>query len=286
MSKKAFSLIELSIVILIVGILIAGITQSSRLVRQFKISSARSLTKSSPVHGIRNLVSWYEPTLEESFDATIDANSSTGNRVVNWYDVATGSIVKNNARQISSSSQPIYVLDGINGLPSVRFSSSSSQFLNLPNGTVPYDDSPYTIFFVSKLVGTTCFCGLLGSGSYLQDNRVNAFRYGTGGVLVNYWWGFDLETSTNLVSGNVPYVITFYYNKSLRRIFTNGSQIASSASSANRATDVNNTIGLTFNNEYFNGDIGEIIIFDRALTNEERVSIETYLSKKWSIDIS
>ncbi len=35
--KKAFSLIELSIVILIIGILVAGVTQSSRLVLAMKL---------------------------------------------------------------------------------------------------------------------------------------------------------------------------------------------------------------------------------------------------------
>ena len=37
---KAFSLIELSIVILIIGILVAGVTQSSRLFRQITLSTA------------------------------------------------------------------------------------------------------------------------------------------------------------------------------------------------------------------------------------------------------
>ncbi|MFM7621329.1 MAG: prepilin-type N-terminal cleavage/methylation domain-containing protein [Alphaproteobacteria bacterium] len=41
---KAFSLIELSIVILIIGILVAGVTQSSRLIRQMKLLSAQSIT--------------------------------------------------------------------------------------------------------------------------------------------------------------------------------------------------------------------------------------------------
>ncbi len=45
--KTAFSLIELSIVILIVGIIIAGITQSSRLVELYRISSAKTQTQSS-----------------------------------------------------------------------------------------------------------------------------------------------------------------------------------------------------------------------------------------------
>ena len=44
---KAFSLIELSIVVLIIGILIAGITQGSRLVRQSRLVVARSLTQNA-----------------------------------------------------------------------------------------------------------------------------------------------------------------------------------------------------------------------------------------------
>ena len=42
--SKAFSLIELSIVILIIRILVAGVTQSSRLVTQFRLLSARNMT--------------------------------------------------------------------------------------------------------------------------------------------------------------------------------------------------------------------------------------------------
>lgn len=51
--KSAFSLIELSIVILIVGILIAGVTQSSRMVGKSRIKTAKTLTQSSPVGSIK-----------------------------------------------------------------------------------------------------------------------------------------------------------------------------------------------------------------------------------------
>ncbi len=39
--KTAFSLIELSVVILIIGILVAGVTQSSRLIIQMRLATAR-----------------------------------------------------------------------------------------------------------------------------------------------------------------------------------------------------------------------------------------------------
>jgi len=54
--SQAFSLIELSIVILIIGILVAGVTQSSRLVTQFRLLSARNMTQSSPVPTIKDLL--------------------------------------------------------------------------------------------------------------------------------------------------------------------------------------------------------------------------------------
>jgi hypothetical protein len=34
---------------------------------------------------------------------------------------------------------------------------------------------------------------------------------------------------------------------------------------------------------FFNGYISEVIMFDRALSDDERVTVEKYLSKKYSI---
>jgi prepilin-type N-terminal cleavage/methylation domain-containing protein len=71
-TQKAFSLIELSIVILIIGILVAGVTQSSRLVNEIRLSSARSVTQSYPVYSIPGISSWIETTLESSFNSDFD----------------------------------------------------------------------------------------------------------------------------------------------------------------------------------------------------------------------
>jgi len=74
--KKAFSLIELSVVVLIIGILIAGITQSSRLVRAMKLNTARSLTRSSDVNSIRNLTAWFDATAEGVFSSSCTTGST------------------------------------------------------------------------------------------------------------------------------------------------------------------------------------------------------------------
>ena len=50
-NASAFSLIEVSVVILVIGILVAGITLGSALVKKSRIAAAQTLTVSSPING-------------------------------------------------------------------------------------------------------------------------------------------------------------------------------------------------------------------------------------------
>jgi prepilin-type N-terminal cleavage/methylation domain-containing protein len=81
--KNAFTLIELSAVIVIIGILIAGVTTATGLVKKSKIAAAQSLTKASPISGITDNALWLESSTESSFK---DTESSTGDTVTTWYD--------------------------------------------------------------------------------------------------------------------------------------------------------------------------------------------------------
>ena len=38
--------------------------------------------------------------------------------------------------------------------------------------------------------------------------------------------------------------------------------------------------------QYWNGDIAEIIVFNRALKTEERQAVEKYLGQKWGIKVA
>ena len=68
--KLAFSLIEISMVILVIGILIAGISQGIDLYQDTKFSIAQTLTKNSRVNRIADLEMWLETTLDDSFVAS------------------------------------------------------------------------------------------------------------------------------------------------------------------------------------------------------------------------
>jgi len=54
-TKKAFSLIELSIVILIIGLLVAGVVKGQQLYQKTQLATAKKATEESPVNVIPNL---------------------------------------------------------------------------------------------------------------------------------------------------------------------------------------------------------------------------------------
>lgn len=81
---RAFSLMEVSIVIVVIGILVAGVNQGLGLFYKTKIKSAQALTKGSRVNNIKGLIVWYEPTLDESF---ISSETNNGSTISQWNDV-------------------------------------------------------------------------------------------------------------------------------------------------------------------------------------------------------
>ena len=288
--KKAFSLVELSMVILIIGMLIAGISQGIDLYQDSRLATARALTQNSRVGRIPDLVSWYETTAENIFSSGTTSFQNIekvqANQKINrWKDSNPNSIFKYDASQTSSANQPKIIFDKDSSLPIVRFDSPS--FLNLPDGTVPYGNSEYTVIFISK-VDVSGNYGVLGSGNYGTQNQTNAFRYDSVGKMVNYWWHDDLSSLINTTINNKFQIFIFDYNKSIRNLYVDGvlKNYISSTIKPRESTNLNNTIGKTYSVEYLVGSIAELIIYDRALLNSERNDIEKYLSKKWSIKIN
>jgi hypothetical protein len=284
---SAFSLIEISMVILIIGILIAGTIKGSHLMAQYKLSVLQKLTRDSDVGQIPDLVAWYETTLDESFNY---AEAADNTEISTWYDIGSQR-AKSNATQSTSGIKPKYSIDSSLGLPLIFFTGGSSQFLNLPDNTVPSNNLPYTIFMVSK-VTSNCSCGVLGSGNYGVTNQSNSFRYDPSGNFRNFWWSNDLgSTAGSMNPVNTLRIMSITYNTvDGRKFYINGALNASLSSTTRASLSTNNFIGKTIGssgaNLFMNGHIGEIIIYNRGLKNEERQSVEKYLGKKFNITVT
>ena len=139
--SKAFSLVELSIVILIIGILIAAVSQGLDLLADYRITTAQKLTKTSRVSSIDGLVLWYETSLDESFSTS---DETEGAVIAQWNDVNPQASIKLNAKagqktdstQIAynvaaggtsgNTSGPTYIENGINRLPTLRFTNNGA----------------------------------------------------------------------------------------------------------------------------------------------------------------
>ena len=170
MKHRAFSLIELSIVILIIGILVAGVTQSSRLIRQIRIQSARNLTINSPVTSISSLHVWLETTSVNSFSSE---QLDDGYLIEAWNDINPQSSYKNNALQSTNSQKPIYKQSGLGSLlPVVSF--TGSQMMTFANQLLL---KPVSYFFVIRPNFTANEYAITGSSAYGMGISINPAGY-------------------------------------------------------------------------------------------------------------
>ena len=148
--NKAFSLVELSIVILIIGVLIAAAGQGIDLLQDARLSAARMLTQSSRVASIKGLSLWLETTSENSFSASEAADGST---VTSWNDINPQANLKNNFTA-TGAAKPIYKTNIMNNLPAVLFDGSTDYMDSTYNFA---RDAGVTAFVVVKPVAVTTF---------------------------------------------------------------------------------------------------------------------------------
>jgi len=285
-SSTAFSLVEISVVILVIGILIAGVSQGIDLYQDTKLATARSLTTNSRVGRIDGLVLWLETTLPNNFSSgTTTFNNIrdiTNNTSINrWRDINPTSISPIFATQTSSAGQPKIIIDRESVLPMLNFTSSSSQFMGLPNGSLPFGNSAYSVIFLIKSANSG---GAILSAGFWGTKTTNVF-YGSSSMYRNVWVGSDLGISSTELKLNSIAITT--YDQIQRKTYINGELKGSNIDGNLNAGTFPNYIGRRQGSppDFYNGDIGEIIIYDRTLSDNERKDIEQYLAKKWNIKI-
>lgn len=293
--KNAFSLIELSIVILIVGILIAGVTQSSRLMKQFKLSSAQSITRSSDINSILDLVFWAETSLDNSLtNSSGSFQMEDGNTISMWSDINFRSNPKINLAQANTNNQPTYKSSGINGLPSISFDGVNDNLFSTSIVPLPAGDKNYTLVVVWRAFRLSSADGIIvfgqGANPFGPSQEASVIIYG--GTSGFAGWNNSFYPSTQ-VSANADYVtiinvnnnlpsnnVSIYINSNTAVVGTTGSLNLSSQIFCAGGMD---SMSPTYS---YQGLISEAMVFDRTLKLDEIKSINSYLAKKYGIKIS
>ena len=284
-NSKAFSLIELSIVILVVGVLIAGVMQGTNMVRKSQLQTARNLTTSSPVSGVKDLMLWYETSLESSFKTTEVADNT---KISVWYDNNTQSIAKNNATQATSLNRPKFIENVFGAIPAIRFNGS--------NERMGFDGTflagiNYTVFVIEqrRSQGTANFF-ICGTGNTQYSNLGLGYR-ASGTEITMSHYAYDMDTSAGTIlsySSPTPRMHSFWFSKTAgMKYWVNGGVNPDQSNSVMTKALVSNAgASLGIPSGSYNGDIADVIIFARDLKNEEKQTIEAYLSKKYNIAIT
>ncbi|MDX2082391.1 MAG: LamG-like jellyroll fold domain-containing protein [Rickettsiales bacterium] len=278
--KKAFSLIELSIVIVIIAILIGGTIQGKALINNSRIANARSITSKATVSSVEGLVAWYETSAIDSLKASEAFESA---QISTWYDISPASItLKKNTLNRTASSALTYKAKAINNLPALNFNGSANIVLSK---FYQGDFIQSTIFLVfrPKTINTTLL------DSYSTSNT-SAIAISASAVNLNA--GSSVSTGTSnpanfQVDGN--YIMAAHFFGSSSKVYVNN--ITNPAGNSTIDAGSNPLSGLTIGSNKsggngFNGFIAEVIIFNRQLQAKERKDIFSYLSDKYKIPVS
>ncbi len=292
-NKLGFSLIELSIVILIIGVLVIGITKGSRIINASRSTSAQNLTVSSPVNlHIDNVGLWLDASSEKSFDAVEAKNGST---ITNWYDVKSSLVdVKNVAVnfQATSSSKPLYISSAVNGLPSIRFDGVDDSMFNnnVNSNSLSHGGNQITMFLVEKYITPDHDSAVFGWENSSVWERVLLLPLYGGSLRFDFGpccpVGSFYTYTPPATFKNKTHIITLTHRpNSTGFIKVNGTKynpVSGLTSTITPGANGTLTIG-NGGGESLRGEINELIIIKTALTDAEISEIEVYLSKKWGI---
>lgn len=278
---KAFSLIEISVVILIIGILIAGISTGVDLFYDSRLATAQSLTKNSPVPRIEGLFTWIETTSPESFSSAPRDGALIGLIKDLSFKMDKVNFIQTGVDDL----KPIYKQQNLNNLPALYFDGSNDFMVSEKSYTSSiFSNSQVTIFAVIKYVGGK-------STAVFLKHEVDSFRVcleiNSGKPRFDFpFANIKAISALSIINKNV--IIAALADKINQKIYVN--------SVLENNIDNSNTVPATSSLQiylgantggslYTNFNLGELIIYDRALTTKELDLVTKYLSKKWAIKI-
>ena len=287
--RKAFSLIEISVVLLIIGVLIAGISQGVDLYSEFKIKTAQNLTINSRVSRIEDLSLWLETTLEKSFQTKMVNNSS----VPQWNNISPFAFDNKNALNYSTNPQPTYLENNFNGLPAIQFKTSSQNCMQVESG---FDKNTENVTIFLALFTRSANVNGRILEKWSDTSKPYPYVLRPSFYFATFYGTTNGSRAAQIIGGLSAGKVGFPYIISARRVKSGNLSIWLNGV---KGTDVADNISIdTTNNSplyigcrglgtgpdgYGDFNVGEIIIYSRALSDGELLAVNKYLSQKWNV---
>ena len=198
------------------------------------------------------------PTLFDGLALWLDAND-TGGVAGEWKDKS------GRLRHAVANGSPDLISNGFNGLPVMRYSGN-----NAGTGRDYHDfgkiGSVRTVFWVWKNSGGWYF--MLG-------DRDNSHFHRQSYMFDSTWASSRVKEGTLRLNGSLVSTTStpFQNQMSIIALRTTG-DVSATYFSKDRNRN---------NDRFANGDLGELVIYDKPLSDSEMSIVESYLSQKWGI---
>lgn len=209
---------------------------------------------------------------------------SHGQQMRSWTNASEStsrSLVLSPAFQSAGDKRPTYIANAINGLPAIRFKASDQQHLMI-DGPIA---GSCTIFLVARQTGTP---GRVLSGrdnnwflGFWKDQKDLAYFEGWAAGPNATPPTFGAWPNPSLSDSNW-HCYRSVQDGTISRVYGDGGLLAESATAL--AVPKGLILGGSLD-EFTDCDIAEILIYDRALDNLERLTVENHLHEKYGLQV-
>lgn len=214
------------------------------------------------------------------FDAQKGVTQVSG-AVSNWQDISGSG---NDASQATSANRPVVKLDAINNLQSIKFDGTNDS-LKLPSGMANFT-SGMTVFAIVKPAAVTAGARVFdfGNGAASHNVYLSLASTTSNAVFVyNLASSSSLTAASSLTVGRFQLLEMVHNGSTTATLLTNGTQTAQGTVNGinNIVRTDNNLAKASGGSNFLNGELAEVLVYNRALSGTERAQVEAFLAAKW-----
>lgn len=199
--------------------------------------------------------------------------TASGGRISRWLDQSGNA---RHAYMTTASRQPYLISGALNGKPVVRFYGAESMNLE-----VPAQPSSFTVFVVGKNNKTSeSFSMILGPGGSYPNNQL---RWENGSQALFVGTGNNMPVITSNIGNTRTYhALSARYNGSSMSVYRDGNLVSTHSFTTSGPWTLA-SVGSWYSSYFMIGELAEVIVYDRALSDSERGTVNSHLRSKYNL---
>lgn len=203
------------------------------------------------------------------------SNNGFSGTVRTWVDKSgSGFNVTNN----TAAQQPVYNAAGLNGKGVLTFDGTNDR---LTNAGASITGNDYTAFIVFNRTTAAARDAVFELGNGGSRNAI--FINDAGSNRIGYYVNSTFYNSSSTYTAGTYEVVSVVHDITTASFFRNGAS-QFSGTTLSRAGTTGIFVGDdSSGGDELQGNIAEIIVYDRDLTSDERHDVENYLASKWNL---